>query len=65
MNNFVKIFDELCKKKGVTPYVVAKSTGIAQSTLSDWRHEKYEPTTKKLIMLADYFGVTLDEMVGR
>lgn len=50
-------FDQLLKDRGVTPYVVASATGIAQSTLSDWKNGKSTPKLDKVIKIADYFGV--------
>lgn len=35
-----EIFAKLMKAKGCTAYQVAKETGIAQSTLSDWKNGK-------------------------
>lgn len=53
-------FRQLLGKNNKTPYQVAKDTGIAQSTLSDWKQGKSEPKFDKLIIIADYFGVTVD-----
>lgn len=58
------IFQELCLSKGVTPYKVAKETGIATSTLSDWKNGKSTPKQNKLKMIADYFQVSLDYIMG-
>lgn len=54
------IFQELCSIKGVTPYKVGKETGIATSTLSDWKKGKSTPKQDKLKLIADYFQVGLD-----
>lgn len=55
-----EIFEELCKQKGVTPYRVAKETGVTTATLSSWKNGKYTPKTDKLQKIADYFGVSVD-----
>lgn len=57
------IFEELCTKKGVTPYRVSKDTGIARSTLSDWKNGESTPKQDKLKKIADYFGVTVDYLM--
>jgi transcriptional regulator with XRE-family HTH domain len=57
-------YEELLKEKGVTNYKVAKDTGIAQATLSDWKNGKSTPKNDKLQILADYFDVSLDYLVG-
>ncbi len=47
-----KKFVQLLQKKGVTPYKVAKDTGITQSTLSDWKTGRATPKADKLLILA-------------
>ena len=50
-------YEELLKKTGKTSYQVSKDTGIAQSTISDWKTGRSKPKAEKLKILADYFGV--------
>lgn len=57
-------FAELMKEKGVTAYKVSSDTGIAQSTLSDWKSGKITPKIDKLILLANYFDVDVEYLVG-
>lgn len=52
------VFAKLMKAKGCTAYQVSKATGIAQSTLSDWKSGKSSPKSDKIKLIADYFGVT-------
>lgn len=56
-------FAKLCENKGVTPYKVAKSTGIASSTLSEWKKGKSTPKTDKLQKIADYFNVDINYLL--
>ena len=44
---------------------VAQATGIDQKTLSNYETGKTNPDSYALIKLADYFGVTIDYLVGR
>ncbi len=53
-------FVRLLQRDNVTPYKVAKDTGISQSTLSDWKTGRATPKTDKLVILARYFNVTID-----
>ncbi|MBA9087508.1 transcriptional regulator with XRE-family HTH domain [Fontibacillus solani] len=55
-----KTFAKLLKERNVTAYKVAKETGIAQSTLSDWKNGRSTPKLDKLQKLADYFSVSLE-----
>lgn len=56
-------YAELRDKKGVKDLEVAKATGIAPSTLSEWKKGKYIPKVDKLTKLADYFGVAIEELL--
>lgn len=49
-------YEELLRETGKTSYQVSKDTGIAQSTLADWKSGKSKPKLDKLQKLADYFG---------
>lgn len=57
--NFLKLIE----KKGITPYRVAKDTGIATATLTAWKNGDYIPKLDKIQKIADYLGVTLDELI--
>lgn len=58
-----EIFERLLQNFNTTPYKVAKETGIAQSTLSDWKRGRSVPKQDKLQKIADYFGVTIDYLM--
>ncbi len=60
-----EIFESLLKQKGVTPYRVYKETGVSQSTLSDWKRGRSTPKSEILARIADYFGVTVDYLLGK
>lgn len=60
-----EIFLKLINKKGITPYKVSKDTGISNTTLSAWKNGKISISPKKLSILADYLGVTVDYLMGR
>ena len=60
-----KIFENLLKINKTTVYRVSKETGIAASTLSDWKNGRSTPKTEKLRLIADYFGVSLEYMIGK
>ena len=60
-----KIFEQLLKMNKTTVYRVSKDTGIAASTLSDWKNGRSHPKTAKMKLLADYFGVSLEYITGQ
>lgn len=59
-----EIFEKLLAVKGVTAYQVAKETGITPSMFSHWKSGIYVPKLDKLQKIADYFDVTIDQLMG-
>lgn len=57
-------FEQLLKENNVTAYRVAKETGIATATLSDWKKGRSTPKTDKLQKIADYFEVSIEYFSG-
>lgn len=57
-------FEKLLRSHGVTVYQVAKATGIGASTFSDWKNGRSTPKADKLARIADFFSVSLDELMG-
>lgn len=58
------IFEKLCAEKGVTPYRVCKETGLTTSTISNWKAGRYTPKADKLQKIADFFGVSIEFLMG-
>lgn len=54
---------ELRDKMGVRDADVAKATDISNSVFTDWKTGKSTPKVDKLIKIADFFNITLDEFV--
>ena len=57
-------YEKLLKMKNSTSYKVAKATGIAHSTISDWKKGRSVPKADKMKLIADYFGVDVDCLIG-
>ena len=51
-------------RKGFTDYRVAKESGVAQSTLSNWKHMKIEPKLSTYQKIADVLGCPVEELLG-
>lgn len=58
------VFEQLLESHGVTVYQVSKATGISGSTFTDWKTGRSTPKTDKLARIADFFSLSLDEMLG-
>ena len=56
---------ELMTESGLTQYALAKAIGVRQSNVSEWLSQKKEPSIKSLWLLADFFGVDIDFLIGR
>ena len=53
-------FRQLLEKRKITPYRVAKDTGLAPTVFSDWQSGKSTPKFDKLLILAKYFDVPVE-----
>ena len=54
---------ELRKKKGITQDQLAEEMGVSSQAVSKWENDISCPDIGLLPQLADYFGVTLDELM--
>ena len=59
-----EIFAKLIADRGLTSYRVSMDTGVSQATLSDWKRGRSTPKLPKLQRLADYFGVSIEYLMG-
>ena len=44
---------------------LAKATGIKQQNISRWERGEALPNIDFCVQLADFYGITLDELIGR
>ena len=57
--------NELREQRGVTQRQVADALGCSPVTFLRYESGEREPNITRLIQLADFFGVTIDYLVGR
>lgn len=50
---------------GFTQSALANATGLKQQMISWWEAGKGLPNIDFCVQLADFYGITLDELVGR
>ena len=62
--NFASIFKDLREEKGLLQKDIAKIFNISSSTVSGWEISCYEPNFDMLFVIAKYFGVSIDELLG-
>ena len=65
MANFAERIRELRRKQGMTQLALGKIIGVGQDTISIYESGKHYPEVRNLIILADYFGVSTDYLLGR
>ncbi len=65
MKNYGEILKEHRLLMGKTLMDVERETGISNSDLSRWEQGKVLPSVAFCEMLADYYGISLDELIGR
>lgn len=53
-------FEKLLRDRNITAYQVAKDTGIATSTLTEWKNGTYQPKIEKISKIAKYFNVPIE-----
>ena len=58
-----KIF-ELIAERGMTQKEFSERTGIAQSSISDWKRKKTNPVSEKILIICDVLGVTPYELLS-
>ncbi|MBQ3235211.1 MAG: helix-turn-helix transcriptional regulator [Clostridia bacterium] len=56
---------ELMKEQGLNQVKLASQIGVRQNTISAWLLKKKEPCITSLWLLADFFDVSIDYLVGR
>lgn len=59
-----EVFEQLLAIKGVTVADVCRGTGISQSTFSNWKKRRNRLSASNAQKVADYFGITIDELMG-
>ncbi|MDE6058948.1 MAG: helix-turn-helix domain-containing protein [Clostridia bacterium] len=62
---FAERLRELMKEHGLNQVKLAERAGVKQNTISAWLLKKKEPSVTSLWLLADYFGVDVDYLIGR
>ena len=62
---FPERFSELLETRGITAYKLSKETGFSQALISQWKNGKQVPSADRLMIIADYLGVSMDYLMCR
>ena len=55
---------DLCKERNITKTLLEHECGFSQNSINKWESRSY-PAADKLMKVADYFGVSVDYLLGR
>ena len=58
-----KIFN-LLEEQGMSQKEFSERTGIAQSTISDWKRKKTNPVSEKILIICDVLNITPYELLN-
>ena len=56
---------ELREKNNVSQIELAKILKVSPAAISNWEKERRQPDLNMVITIADYFGVSVDQVIGR
>lgn len=65
MTETVQRIFHLMQQQNLSAYRLSRDTGISQARISGWKTGKSNPKQDALEVLADYFDVTVDYLLGR
>lgn len=63
MNFFAQNLKYLRLERNLTQPELARSLHVSNGMISFWENGKYEPTASSIITVAQYFGVSIDELL--
>lgn len=65
MNNlFPERLSELLAENCISMRTLAKETGVSAMSISDWAKGRVQPTAENIYIIAKYFGVSADYLLG-
>ena len=62
---FLERYQKLKAEKKVTDYFIAQKLHISTSYTTSWKKKNYIPSIVNLILLSEYFKVSIDYLLGR
>ncbi|EAF7059043.1 XRE family transcriptional regulator [Listeria monocytogenes] len=57
------VIKKLCKKRGISVTMLENELGLPDNTIYQWKNRM--PNIERLQVVADYFNVSIDYLVGR
>lgn len=63
MNYFAQNLRILRKEKNLTQPELAQKLKVSKGMISFWENGKYEPTATNIIAVADFFDISIDDLL--
>lgn len=60
-----EIIKELRTERGLSQAALAREIGVSQKAVDYWERGINEPKASYIVALAEFFGVSSDELLGR
>ncbi len=64
MQQFSEILKQLRKRNNISQYALAKQMDLTRATINAWEMGINYPNAQSLIILSDFFNVTVDYLLG-
>lgn len=65
MDDFAMRLRSLRMQRGINIRTISDLCGVSSSAMSRYERGSAEPTASVICAIADYYGVTTDELLGR
>lgn len=62
--NIAEKIQEILDKKGISSYKMCKDIGMPQATFTKWKNENKNPSIDRIILIAQYLDISIDELTG-
>ena len=56
---------QLREARGMTQVELARQLSVTKQSVSNWENNNIQPSVEMAVSIADFFGVTLDDLLGR
>ena len=63
MNYFAYNLKVLRKEKKLSQPELALALNVSKGMISFWENEKYEPTASNIIIVAQFFNISIDDLL--
>ena len=60
----IPVLFQLMDESGITAKALSAATGISTGNISDWKSGRSKPSSEKLTLLANFFHVSVDYLLG-